>query len=54
MLVSKGINLDETSLFTIANVPNATAKQLCEDSDKITEWPFQWKMGFNPDTSKQA
>ena len=40
---------DDTSLFTIINNPNTTAKQLCEDLDKITEWAFQWKMGSNPD-----
>ena len=45
---------DDTSLFTLINDPNATAKQLCEDLDKIKEWAFQWKMSFNPDPSKQA
>ena len=28
---------DYTSLFTIINVPNATAKHFCEDLNKITE-----------------
>ena len=28
---------DETSLLTLINHPNATAKQLCEDLDKIKE-----------------
>ena len=32
---------DDTSLFTLINDPNATAKQLCEDLDKIKEWTFQ-------------
>ena len=45
---------DGTSFFTSINDPNATAKQLCEDLDKIKEWTFQWKMNFNPDPSKQA
>ena len=45
---------DDTSFFTSINDPNATAKQLCEDLDKIKEWTFQWKMNFNPDPSKQA
>ena len=45
---------DNTSLFTLINDSNATAKQLCEDLDKIKEWAFQWKMSFNPDPSKQA
>ena len=29
---------DDTSLSTLINDPNATAKQLCEDLDKIKEW----------------
>ena len=45
---------DDISLFTIINDSNATAKQLCEDLDKITEWAFQWKISFHPDRCKQA
>ena len=45
---------DNTSLFTLINDPNATAKQVCEDLDKIKEWAFQWKMSFNPGPSKQV
>ena len=45
---------DNTSLFTTISDPNAAAKQLCEDLDKIKEWAFRWKMSFNPDFSKQA
>ena len=45
---------DDTSLFRLINDPNATAKQLSEDLDKIKEWAFQCKMSFNPDPSKQA
>ena len=41
-------------MFTIINDPKTTAKQLCEDLDKITEWAFHWKMSFNPDQSKQV
>ena len=44
----------DTSLFTTISDPNAAAKQLCEDLDKIKEWAFRWKMSFNPDLSKQA
>ena len=44
--------LSTTSLFTIINNPNAAAKQLYEDLDKITESAFQWKMSFTPDPSK--
>ena len=43
---------DNTSLFTTISDPNAAAKQLCEDLDKIKEWAFRWKMSFNPDLSK--
>ena len=32
---------------------NTTAKQLCEDLDKIKEWAFQSKRSLNPDQSKQ-
>ena len=45
---------DDTSLFTILNYPNTTAKQLCDDLDKIKELAFHWKMSFNPDPSKKA
>ena len=45
---------DDSSLFTIIHDPNATAKQFCEDLDKIMEWALQWKKCFNPDPSKQA
>ena len=38
----------------LINDSNAGAKQLCEDLGNIEEWPFQWKMSFNPDPSKQA
>ena len=40
-------------MFILINDPNATAKQLCENLDKIKERAFQWKMNFNPDPSKQ-
>ena len=45
---------DDISLLTIINDPNATAKQLCEDLDKMKELVYQWKTSFNPDSSKQA
>ena len=32
----------------------ATAKQLCEDLDKIRELAFQWIMSLNLDPSKQT
>ena len=30
-----------------------SAQNLNEDLNKINHWAFQWKMGFNPDASKQ-
>ena len=45
---------DNTSLLTTISDPNAAAKQLCEDLDKIKERAFRWKMSFNSDLSKQA
>ena len=45
---------DDNSFFTIINNSNATAKRLCEDLDKITEWTLQWKKSFNPKSSIQA
>ena len=43
-----------TSLLNIINDPNTTAKQLCEDLDKMVEWTFQWKLSFIADPSKQV
>ena len=45
---------NDTSLLAIINHPNATAKQLCVELDKIKELIFQWKTNFNPDPSKHA
>ena len=32
----------------------ASANELNNDLEKISDWAFQWKMSFNPDPSKQA
>ena len=45
---------DDTSLFSIAHDPNATANDLNYDLTKINDWAYQWKMNFNPDPFKQA
>ena len=31
-----------------------SAHELNNDLSKISSWPFQWKMNFNPDSTKQA
>lgn len=33
---------------------SASAKELSEDFNKITDWGFLWKINFNTDHSKQA
>ena len=45
---------DDTSLFSTVTDPNATANQINNDLHNISTWAYQWKMNFNPDTSKQA
>ena len=41
-------------LFSVAHDVNASAKGLNDDLKKINKWAFRWKLGFNPDSSKQA
>ena len=43
-----------TSLFSTATDPNATANQIKNDLHNISTWAHQWKINFNPDTNKQA
>ena len=45
---------DNTSLFSTVTDPNVTANQINKDLHNISIWAHQWKMNFNPDTSKQA
>ena len=46
--------VDDTSLFAIVQNANTSASHLNNDLGKISNWPFQWKMSFNPDPSKQV
>ena len=43
---------DDASLFS-KNI-NTSASHLNSDLSKISNWAFQWKMGFDPDPSKQT
>ena len=45
---------DDTSLFSVVRDINTSAAHLNNDLRKISNWAFQWKMGFNPDPSEQA
>ena len=45
---------DDTMLFSKVKDPNVSAAELNYDLDLICQWAYQWKMQFNPDTTKQA
>ena len=45
---------DDTSLFTIVKVKNESANILDNDLSLMSKWVYNWKMLFNPDTSKPA
>ena len=45
---------DNTSLLSIIHDPNTSTNELNKDLQKISEWPYQWKMSFDPDQNKQA
>ena len=45
---------DDTSLFSVIHDVDASANELNNDLYQINKWAFQWKMSFNPDSSKQA
>ena len=45
---------DDTSLFSVVHNANTAAKQLNNDLVKISRWAYQWKMSFNPYSTKQA
>ena len=43
-----------TSLFSTVYDPNDSAKVLNDNLNKIFEWAYEWKMLFNPDSTKPA
>ena len=45
---------DDTSSFLVVHHANTTAKELNNDSVKISRRAYQWKMRFNRDPNKQA
>ena len=45
---------DDSSLFSKVLDVNESTKKLNLDFERISEWTFQWKMQFNPDSNKQA
>ena len=44
----------DASLFPIIHDVNLSQADLNEDLDKIKYWAYQWKMIFNPRSSKKA
>ena len=45
---------DDTSLFSVAHDTRPFSKDLYKDLETINSWDFQWKMNFNPDSTRQA
>ena len=45
---------DDSSLFSIINCVSTSASALNSDLLKIMDWPYQWKMSFKSDRTKQA
>ena len=45
---------DDISIFSVVNDINISADQMNKSLEKISMWTYQWKMSFNPDTSKQT
>ena len=45
---------DDTSIFSVVNNQLNSSNKLNEDSSKMSQWAYQWKMSFNLDVSKQA
>ena len=45
---------DNTSLFSKVIEINKSVTELNTDLEKISQWPYRWKMQFNPDSNKQA
>ena len=46
--------LDDTSLFSIVNHNKQLQSTLNKDLGNISKWTHQWKILFNPNSSKQA
>ena len=45
---------DDASLFSVVHDIATSSCDLNYDLNRVREWAFQWKMGFNPEPSKQA
>ena len=45
---------DDTSLFSVVDDANTSAKELNNDLKNVNDWAYQWKISFNPDPRKQS
>ena len=45
---------DDTSLFSVMHDIQTSANNLNKDLERTSNWATQWRMKFNPDTTKQA
>ena len=45
---------DDTSIFSVVHNISLSSLQLNDDLIKIFNWPYQWKLSFNPEVTKQA
>ena len=54
LVSSPKLSADGTSLFSVIFDKDLSVKNFNDDLNRINNWAFQWKMGFNPDPNKQA
>ena len=54
LVSSPKLSADGTSLFSVIFDKDLSVKNFNDDFNRINNWAFQWKMGFNPDPNKQA
>ena len=45
---------DDTSLFSVIHDIQTSGNNLNKDLERTSTWATQWKMNFNPDTTKQG
>ena len=48
------IYINDKSLFSVTHDSQISANVLSKDLKMIRNWAFQWKISFNPDSTKQA
>ena len=46
--------MDDTSLLSVIHDIQTSANNLNKDLERLSMWATQWKIDFNPDTTKQA